>query len=98
MKTAKVDLDFVKTDHKFQRILAVIILVFVIVIVFVTFFGKSIGLDTDKKALITTGLMVIVCLISYFVKEKGKLLYMFGCGFFSAAFLIVLAFLLGESW
>ncbi len=96
MNTAKIVWNAVKTEHKLQLALAELFLL--LVVLFVTFFGKSIGLDKDKKALITTGLMVIVCLISYFVQEKGKPLYMFGCGFCSAAFLIVLAFLLGESW
>ncbi len=54
MDTAKIVLYLVKTDHKFQWMLAAIFLMFVGL--FVVFFGKSIGLETNTKNLITNGL------------------------------------------
>ena len=96
MDTAKIVLYLVKTDHKFQWMLAAIFLMFVGL--FVVFFGKSIGLETNTKNLITSGLFGIGCLIFFWVNEKSKYLDLFTCGFFSALFLMTLFDLLGHGW
>lgn len=96
MNTAKIVLDLVKTDHKFQWMLAVIFFAFGGI--FVLFFGESIGLERNTKLLIASGLSVIACLISFFVHEKSKTLDMFLCGFLSAVFLMELVSHLGYSW
>lgn len=90
MNTAKFVLNLVKTDHKFQWMLAAIFFMFVGL--FVVFFGKSIGLETDTKNLIASGLSGIGCLIFFLVSEKSK--YLFICGFLSAVFLISICKLL----
>lgn len=96
MNTAKIVLDLVKTDHNFQWMLAAIFVA--IGGIFVLFFGESIGLESNTKRLIASGLSVIACLISFFVHEKSKTLYMFLCGFLSAVFLQTLVSQLGYTW
>ena len=75
----------VKTDHKLQWALVGLFLMWVVL--FVVFFGKSIGLETNIKDIIINGLFGITCLICFFVMEKSKYFYLFFCGFFSAMFL-----------
>lgn len=96
MNTAKIVLAHLKTDHKFLWMLTTIVLAFGCI--FLVFFGKSIGLETNTKNLITSGLVLITCLMSFLVHEKSKSLYLFMSGFFSAVFLIALMTLLGYSW
>lgn len=95
MNTTKIVWNAVKTDHKFQWMLAGLLLMWVSL--FVIFFGKSIGLETNIKNVITNGLFGIGCLICFFAIEKSKYFYLFFCGFFSAFFLMALVDLLGYS-
>lgn len=90
MNTAKFVLNLVRTDGKLQWMLAAIFFMFVGL--FVVFFGKSIGLETNTKHLIASGLSGIGCLILFLVNEKSK--YLFMCGFLSAMFLISICNLL----
>ena len=77
MKTAKIVWNVVKTDHKLQWMLAAMFLM--LLGLFVMFFGKLIGLETNTKNVITCGLFGIGCLISFFAieKEKSKYFYLF---------------------
>ena len=84
MNTVKTVWNAVKTDHKLQWMLAGMLLM--LVSVFVIFFGKSIGLETNIKNVITNGLFGNSCLIFFFATEKSKYFYLFFCGFFSAMF------------
>ncbi len=88
MNTVKIVWNAVKTDHKLQWLLAAMLLM--VVSVFVVFFGKSIGLETNTKNVITNGLFGIGCLIFFFISEKSKYFYLFFCGFFSAMFFAAL--------
>lgn len=96
MNTVKVVWNQVKTDHKFLCILATIFLASGVI--FFVFIGESIGLETNTKNFITSGLILITCLISFLVHEKSNSLFLFMTGFFSAVFLIALMNLLGYSW
>ena len=92
MNTAKIVWNAVKTEHKLQWALAGLFLM--LVVLFVVFFGKSIGLETNIKPIIVNGLFGITCLICFFTSEKSKYFYMFWCGFFGAMFFTSLGNLL----
>lgn len=96
MNIAKIVIDLVKTDHKMQLSIAAIVLAFGCL--FIVSFGEFIGLESNTKLLVASGLSVIACLISFFVYEKSKSLYLFMSGFLSAVFLMELVSLLGYSW
>ncbi len=92
MNTAKFVFNLVKTDGKFQCLLAAIVLLCSSTLI--ELFRNSLGWETNTIHLIATGLSGTGCLIFVLVKENVKF-FLFMSGFFSALFLVYFVKILG---